>query len=228
MRVELVATAARRPRDPDRWTGVAIDVLRATTTLIVALDHGASRVVPLGTPEEARAWRDRSPGVLACGEREGRIVAGFDLGNSPFEYSRSTVEGRTLAFASTNGSHALRAIEACGERALAAFVNASATAASLAGRDRVWIVCAGKLGAFSIEDAACAGFLCARLAARGARLEGAAARLALALAPRDASEARAVTEGSEHGRSLASLGPEFERDVTFSGSLDRLPRVARF
>jgi 2-phosphosulfolactate phosphatase len=229
VRVQLgAASTAGRPPDTDHWSGVAIDVLRATTTLIVALDHGAGAVVPLETPEAARALRDRSHGVLACGERDGRIVPGFDLGNSPFEYERERVEGRTLAFASTNGSHALKAIERCRVRRLAAFINASATASSLLGEERIWIVCAGKLGQFSMEDAACAGFLCARLAEHGATLDGAAARLALSLAPRDRDEVRAVTEGSDHGRYLASLGPEFARDVAFSGTLDQLPRVTSF
>src|SRR5262249_32945331 len=131
VRVELVpeggAPPPGWPRDPRECAGVAIDVLRATTTLIVALDHGAGRVVPFSEPAEAIAFRGREPAALACGERGGRIVPGFDLGNSPAEYTKERVAGRTLAFASTNGSRALLAIGACEERWLAAFLNASAT-----------------------------------------------------------------------------------------------------
>jgi 2-phosphosulfolactate phosphatase len=164
--------------------------------------------------------------VLACGEREGRIVPGFDLGNSPFEYTAERVAGRTLAFASTNGSHAMRAIAGCGRRLIASFVNATAVTEALARRPLVRIVCAGKLGRFALEDAACAGWLCEQLARRGARLEGPEAHLALRLAPRDAGEVRALVQGSSHGRELRDLGPEYARDVEFCATLDALDRAS--
>ncbi len=217
-----------RPRDAGRWGAVAIDVLRATTTLTVAFEAGARAVIPLARPEEAIALRDRHPGVLACGEREGRIVPGFDLGNSPAEYTPDRVAGRTLAFASTNGSRALLAIAGCGRRLLGAFVNASAVLDALAGQRRVWLVCAGTRGGFALEDAACAGWLCARLEARGARLEGGNARLVRGQAPRDAHEVRAMVQGCAHGRALRALGPEFARDVERCGALDRLDRAFEF
>ncbi len=232
VRVDLVpgpalpSGPAAPARATPRWTGVAIDVLRATTTLSVALAAGAKRVVPLARVDEALALRARSPDVLACGERDGRIVPGFDLGNSPFEYTADRVAGRTLAFASTNGSHAMCAIAGCGRRLLAAFVTASAVLEALADRPLVRIVCAGKLGRFALEDAACAGWLCERLAARGAVLEGPAARLSLRLAPRDAGEVRSLVQGSSHGRELRSLGPEYARDVEFCATLDSLDRAA--
>lgn len=232
VRVDLVPGPASGPgpaspvRATPRWTGVAIDVLRATTTLSVALAAGAKRVVPLARVDEALALKARSPEVLACGERDGRIVPGFDLGNSPFEYTADRVAGRTLAFASTNGSHAMRSIAGCGRRLLAAFVNASAVLEALADRPLVRIVCAGKLGGFALEDAACAGWLCERLAARGAALEGPAALLAMRLAPRDSGEVRALVQGCSHGRELRGLGPEYARDVEFCATLDSLDRAA--
>jgi 2-phosphosulfolactate phosphatase len=210
------------PRDARRWTGVAIDVLRATSTLTVALQNGACRVVPAATPAEAFARREREPDALICGEREGRKVVGFDLGNSPFEYDRATVAGRVLVFASTNGSPALRAAARARRIVAGAFVNAEAAAAAVAADEEVVVVCAGKLGGFALEDAACAGRLVARLAARGARPAGAAAALALALAPRDAAATRALVQGSAHGRYLRSLGPDYARDVEFCAGLDTL------
>src|SRR5690349_1213081 len=131
--VELAAPApaaggrAARPRWDASWHGVAIDVLRSSSTLALALENGAAGVVPFGSPEEAIRWRDAHPGALACGERGGRIVDGFDLGNSPAEFTRERVAGRTLAFASTNGSFAMISLAACGRRGLASFVNATAS-----------------------------------------------------------------------------------------------------
>jgi 2-phosphosulfolactate phosphatase len=236
VRVDLVAadfsdpdgTERGWPRDARRLTAVVIDVLRATTTLTVALANGAARVIPVAGLEPAFAWKAREPGVLLCGERDGLKVPGFDLGNSPAEYGAEAVAGRTLVFASTNGSRAMLACAGCGVRLLGAFVNASAVVAALAGRPFVRLVCAGRQGSFALEDAACAGWLCAALAARGARIEGAQARLAAALAPRDATELRALLQGAVHGRTLRSLSPLFARDVERCAELDALDRVFGF
>jgi 2-phosphosulfolactate phosphatase len=221
MRVEVRLT----PSGPPVTSGatlVAVDVLRATSTLTCALAHGAARVLEAASVEEGFAIRDRNPGSLLCGERDGRIVPGFDLGNSPFEYPAERVSGRTLVFASTNGSQALRLGRTADRRVLAAFVNLEAAVAKMRDAARVVIVCAGKLGAFALEDAACAGLLVERLRAAGARVEGTAATLAARLAPRDADGVRALVEGSAHGLWLRSLGPEFARDVEFCAGLDTL------
>lgn len=211
---------------PAQACAVAIDVLRATTTLAVARSHGVRAIVPFASTAEAIAYRDAHPGTLACGERDGRIVPGFDLGNSPLEYTRERVEGRTLAFASTNGSRAMRAGSRCRRRLLASFVNLSATAEALAGEHDLVLVCAGKLGGFALEDAVCAGTLAARLVAGGATLEGASAAFVATLAARDAAEVGAVVPGADHGRWLASLGDAFAADVAFCARLDSVAIVA--
>ena len=233
VRVELVAGAGAAadetergwPRDERRVAAVVIDVLRATSTLTVAFAHGAARVVPVAGIEQAFAWRTREPGALLCGERDGLKVPGFDLGNSPEEYRAETVGGRTLVFASTNGSRAMLACAGSGVRLLGAFVNASAVVTSLVGRTFVRLACAGKEGRFALEDAACAGWLCEALAKRGARIEGDGARLAAALAPRDAAGVRSLLQGSAHGRTLRALGTAFARDVEFCAELDRMERA---
>jgi 2-phosphosulfolactate phosphatase len=229
VRVELVpgltagldAETRGWPGAAGRRAAVVIDVLRATTTLTAALAAGAARVLPVARPEEAFALKGDRPDALACGERGGIKVPGFDLGNSPEEYTGAAVAGRTLLFASTNGSLALLACAGSGRRLLGAFVNAAAVVEALAGERFVTLVCAGKEGRFSLEDAACAGFIAAALAARGATPDGGGARLALALAPRDAAGVRALVQGCSHGRYLRSLGGPFARDVEFCGALDR-------
>ena len=207
---------------PPHACAVAIDVLRATTTLAVARRNGAARVTPFASPGEALAFRDAHPGSLACGEREGRIVPGFDLGNSPREFTRERVNGRPLAFASTNGARALLAAARCRRRLLGSFAALSAVTDALAGEPDVRIVCAGKLGSFALEDAACAGAIAARLAARGAALANDEARFARTLAPADAAETRAAVAGCDHGRWLASLGEAFAADVELCATLDAL------
>jgi len=225
------AHAGGEPRPATReaaWHGVAVDVLRATSTLTVARGNGAARIVPFATPDAALAYRGAHPDALACGEREGRIVPGFDLGNSPAEYVRERVGGRTLAFASTNGSLALLDRRGCGRRWLGCFLSASALLSELAGAEHVAITCAGKEGAFALEDAACAGWLVRRLAEGGAEPEGDEARLCASLAPRDADEVRALVEGCEHARYLGSLGEPYARDVALCATLDALDRAHEF
>jgi len=216
-------SSAGRPRADE--CAVVVDVLRATTTLTVALGHGASRVLAAATPEEAAALRTAHPEALLCGERGGLKIEGFDLGNSPFEYPVTAVTGRTLVFASTNGSQALLASRAAARRLLGAFVNLSALVERLTQERAVVIVCAGSSGRFAIEDVGCAGLVCERLVERGATLEGPESTLARALAPRDAREVRALVQGSSHGRDLRAMGADYARDVEFCAELDVLDRA---
>lgn len=209
---------------PSEWSAVIVDVLRATSTLTLALANGARGVEAFADPALAIARRGHDASVLACGERDGRMVDGFDLGNSPLEYRRERVEGRTLAFASTNGSLALLATAGCARRTLGAFINATAVLQRVreARPRNLLIACAGKLGGFALEDTAFAGWLCASLVREGATLEGAAARMCWAICPRDAAEVRAAVEGSSHGRTLRRMGEHFARDVEYCAGLDRV------
>jgi len=212
-------------RVPARSTAVIVDVLRATSTLSFALANGAAGIVPAATPEAALVLKRRDPAALLCGERGGRIVPGFDLGNSPAEYAPGVVGGRRLIFASTNGSIALLRAGAARRRILGAFVNASAVLRAIADEPHVTIVCAGQLGRFGLEDAAFAGYLIQALAPRDASADGPAARFAAALAPRDSAEVRTALESSSHGRYLRSLGGEFLRDVERCAEIDALDRA---
>jgi 2-phosphosulfolactate phosphatase len=146
---------------------VVIDVLRATTTMVYALAAGCTAVRPCAEVEEARelAAGLRAGRVLLGGERGGTALPGFDLGNSPREYTPRVCRGRTLVLTTTNGTRALlRAAEA--ERVLVAgFVNFSAVCEQLRHDARpVHILCAGTEGAVTLEDVLLAGalvdFLC--------------------------------------------------------------------
>ena len=201
---------------------VVIDVLRATTTLTVARAHGALAVIPAGTIAEARAFAAARPGALLCGERDGRLVAGFDLGNSPFEYTRTRVAGKTLVFASTNGSQALRLAAGAKHVWIGAFVNATAVLERVAGETDVVLIASGKLGEPAGEDLACAGWLVRALRACGYAPGNAAAELAEAKAPRDAGEVRELVEHCAHASMLEEIGPAFVRDVEYCATLDAI------
>jgi 2-phosphosulfolactate phosphatase len=202
--------------------GIAIDVLRATSTLAVAAAAGAARILPFVRTAEAISWRDAHDDALACGERGGAMVPGFDLGNSPAEYSAGRVAGRTLAFSSTNGSRAMLALQGCGTRLAAAFINASTALREAESASEIHIVCAGDMGKPCGEDDALAAWLVLRLLARGFTAADAATEQLAATAPGDPDAIRQRVSQSHHGLRLAGLGPDFERDVEFCASLDRI------
>jgi 2-phosphosulfolactate phosphatase len=215
-----------------------IDVLRATTTLTRAFSQGAAEALFFATPEAARrARRDRQePPDLICGERAGRPIPGFDLGNSPLEYNRDRVAGRRLLFASTNGSVAFLACAAAPIQWAVGFVNISAAVRTITeyllrgpnvdGRG-LQIVCAGKLGAPAAED-----LLCAALLVKGVsellRVSGHAVERTGALlpdSPRDADHTERLLRESDHGSYLCSLGDEFVEDVRYCAGWDTLANL---
>lgn len=149
----------------DGATVVVIDVVRATTTIIEALANGARAIYPMDSTEEAvrLAHSMGREDTLLCGERKARKVEGFDLGNSPREFTRDIVAGKKLVMSTTNGTRAL-GVGREGARVLpCAFTNLGAVAAGLADDAHVVILCAGQDDRFSLDDALCAGHLILRL-----------------------------------------------------------------
>src|SRR5437764_8635978 len=159
--VHLLPDLVPRGRLPES-VAVVLDVLRATTTIIYALAAGCSCVRPCAEVEEARelAGGMRAGRVLLGGERGGLPLPGFDLGNSPREYTAKVCRGCTLVLTTTNGTRALlRAAEAA-RRLLAGFVNYSAVCEQLRQETRpIHIICAGTEGDVTLEDTLLAGAL---------------------------------------------------------------------
>lgn len=121
--------------EPERVSGrlaVVIDVLRATTTIVYALAGGAREILIYQEIDESRKLAARTAGALLAGERGGRPIAGFHLGNSPREYSADAVGGRTIVFTTTNGTRAMACCAAARRVLLGAFVNFSAICRELA------------------------------------------------------------------------------------------------
>jgi 2-phosphosulfolactate phosphatase len=141
-------------------TAVIIDILRASSTIITAIHNGAKRVIPCGTPDEARQIREQSPtdAVLLGGERGGVLIEGFDCGNSPTEYAPLRVAGHTIAFTTTNGTQALLKSASAETILIGAFVNRQAVVNRLHADQRpVHLVCAGTDGEITGEDVLFAG-----------------------------------------------------------------------
>jgi 2-phosphosulfolactate phosphatase len=208
-------------------TVVVVDTVRATTTIIEALANGARAIFPTESTEEAVRLASSlgREDTLLCGERRGRKVEGFDLGNSPLEFSREVVEGNKLVMSTTNGTRAL-AVAREGARVLpCAFTNLGAVARAVAGEERVVVLCAGREDVFSLDDALCAGHLIVRLleaaetepelndASRAARALGAARKVT-----------RAFLALSAGGRALIEI--DLGGDLDVCADVDRHDLVA--
>jgi 2-phosphosulfolactate phosphatase len=157
------------PEDLSGGTVVVIDVLRASTTIVYALQAGANAVIPCKTIDEAReiAARFLPNEKILGGERGGTPIDGFDLGNSPLEYTPEVVRGKTVIFTTTNGTQALIHAQKAKQIFLGAFVNATAVAQKLLGQDAVHLLCAGTDGQRTDEDILFAGMLAEKLQRQG-------------------------------------------------------------
>jgi 2-phosphosulfolactate phosphatase len=214
---------------PGRLAGsvaVVIDVLRATTSIVHALAAGCSAVRPCLEVEEARdlAGQMRAGKVLLAGERGGVPLPGFDLGNSPGEFTPKVCRGTTLVLTTTNGTRALiRAAEA--DRALVAgFVNYSAVCEQLRADARpLHIVCAGTEGEVSLEDTLLAGalvdFLCEVVEVR----LNDAARLAWDCFENHGRVLQGALEVGRGGAKLRKLG--YDEDIRAAAKVDQFSLV---
>src|SRR3972149_2002018 len=144
---------------------IVIDVLRSSTTVVNALQNGAREIIPVGSIESAVKISGSLFGdvTLRGGERNGKIIQGFNLGNSPSEYSEAMVRGKSIIFCTTNGSVAMSKSRYARRLFVGGFVNPTAiVAASPADGEDYLLLCAGKsngLRSFSLEDAVCAGMM---------------------------------------------------------------------
>jgi 2-phosphosulfolactate phosphatase len=207
-----------RPR-PELYA-IVIDVLRATTSIVVAFQHGCRSILPVASAAEARSARTASPAAVLAGEEGGLRVPGFDLGNSPREFTRQAVAGRDVILTTSNGTKTLRAIAGGRTVAVGAFRNRSAVAGWLVGRGAdSLVVCSGYEGGFSLEDAVCAGAVVDRAAqvATGLTL-GDGARACQALWQRYRSDLVGLFRQTDWGRRMLALG--FEADLTVCAEVD--------
>ena len=215
-------------------TVFVIDILRATTTMCAALTHGAKAIIPVASTEEALrlAQTIGSADVLLAGEKDCVRIPGFHLGNSPLEMTEPAVRGKTLVVTTTNGTKALLAAQGAGAVYAAAAANlalAAEKAREVIERDgEVLVICAGRDGAFSLDDAYCAGRLVAEALGSRKPRRGLndAAIASLDLVRRYGERWERPLTYSRAGRELIRLG--FRHDVLDAARLDAYPVLAHF
>lgn len=204
-------------------TVVVLDVLRATTSIVEALAAGARTLYPVATIEEAiglarTLGRDE---VLLAGERKALPIEGFDLGNSPGEFTPERVGGKTIVMSTTNGTLALTAASAGGRVIVGAWTNFQAVVDELArAQAEPVFLCAGRDRVFGLEDAVCAGQMAAALMkalpdAAWEMNDGAVAALALA---EEFADPAALFPHTAAGRAIAEAG--LGEDLAFCARTD--------
>lgn len=226
--------AALRERNLSQAVCVVFDVLRATSSMITALAHGAEAIWPVEEIPEALAIRARETGVLLAGERDGlRITAAqtgssdFDFGNSPREFTSDGVSGKTIVMTTTNGTRALRACIKARRVLAASFLNLETTCQALAREPagELLVVCSGTFDQAAYEDVLGAGALCQRLWERYGDVSDDSARIARELYRLHEHDLLSAFGQGRNGRRLLGR-PELREDVAFCAQRDVFPLTA--
>ncbi len=167
--LQIIPTAdAIKPDVLHGKTAVVIDVLRATSVIVTALQNGARQIRPVAEVEDARQlW---SPATLLGGERNAEKLEGFDFGNSPLEYTSERVKGKEIILTTTNGTRALSRCNLADRVIIGSFLNSKAVCGCLMGLEQpVVLICAGTNGEFSLDDFLCAGLIAGTIEDSGYR-----------------------------------------------------------
>jgi 2-phosphosulfolactate phosphatase len=227
-----LTTASVRREDFDGAVSVVIDTVRATTTIAAALAAGARAVVPVLSVSAALSWaadlRAGGEHVVLGGERGGVIPEGFDLGNSPADYTAERVGGKTVVFSTTNGTATLLHAQRARRVVVGALVNRAAVAEAVAHEPGlVRVVCAGTRDEVSLDDCLAAGAIVERLIESGRGLVSDDSGLMCLAAWRAYSgRAEAGLRESRGGRNLVRVG--LEADLAWCARVDALGVVPEY
>lgn len=202
---------------------VVIDVLRASSTIVTALARGCNGFIPIfstsGAKNEANCLKKEE--VLLCGERKGFKIEGFDLGNSPREYTEKITKGKKIVFTTTNGVKTMEMAKNASEIAICSFLNLHAVCDyCLNFNGDVVVICAGRDGKYSLEDAVCAGMLIdsVRKKLLESYRETDANVTVQILYKKYANNILGMLKKSQHGQILESIG--LEKDLEYCSSVD--------
>lgn len=224
MNIEVCYTPQAYPLfHKDESIVVVIDIFRATSAIVTAFYNGVSKMIPVATVAEAKEYQ--SNGYLAAAERDGEIIEGFELGNSPFGYMNNKVKGKTIAISTTNGTQAIEASRKASKIVIGSFLNIDVLCDYLLTQKKdVILVCAGWKNKFNLEDTIFAGAVVSKLSADSdcaITCDSAIASQHLYnLAKDDLYE---FLSNSSHRNRLAKL--DLERDIKYCLSINQCPVI---
>ena len=192
---------------------VVIDVLRATSAICTAIEHGVKGIIPVATLEEAREYQKQ--GYTVAAERNGEVVDGFDIGNSPYTYMKPELKGKTIALTTTNGTKAIRIAEQKKTVVIGSLNNLESLCEWLVKQKRdVLILASGWKDKFNLEDTICGGAITDMLLESGQFTSSEDSSVAAKFIYRSAKENMfAYLKASSHRRRLRAL--DLNADVSY-------------
>jgi len=202
----------------EEYIVVIIDIFRATSSICLGIENGAEAIIPVSQVEECAAYRESGLNYLLAAERDGKVVEGFDFGNSPFSYTKEKVAGKTVVLTTTNGTHALHLSRGAKKIVIGSFLNLSSLCNWLKTQhENILLVCAGWKNNFNLEDTLFAGAVVDRLADFGFKPDDAAIA-ANDLYQVGKADINQYLKKTSHRERLEKLG--IEKDIEFCLQVD--------
>lgn len=165
--IEVCFTPAIYPlhHKPDAIV-VIVDILRATSAISAAFMNGVKEIIPVKEIDLAKEYKEK--GYLVAAERDGYVLDFADFGNSPYNFTKERVEGRSIVYSTTNGTKAIELARGCSQIVVGSYLNLKALSSWLITQNRdVTIFCAGWKNRFSLEDSVFAGAVTEQLIESG-------------------------------------------------------------
>ena len=207
----------------DEAVVVVIDVFRATSAIVTAFYNGVSKMIPVATVQEAKEYQ--ANGFMAAAERDGEMMDGFELGNSPFGYMNSKVKGKTIAISTTNGTQAIEASRKASKIIIGSFLNLDVVCDYLVAQKKdVILVCAGWKNKFNLEDTLFAGAVVDKLTSESDfQIDCDSAIASKHLYNVAKNDMYDFLSNSSHRNRLAKL--DLERDIKYCLTLNLCPII---
>jgi len=204
--------------DVENYIVVIIDIFRATSSICYGIENGATAIIPVSLVEECAAYREKGLEYLLAAERDGKVVDGFDFGNSPFSYTKEKVAGKTVVLTTTNGTHALHLSRQAKTIVIGSFLNLTSLCNWLkVQNENILLVCAGWKNNFCLEDTLFAGSVVDQLKGAGFKLDDPAIA-AGDLFESGKDDISKYLKKTSHSERLKKLG--IEKDIEFCLQVD--------
>src|SRR5476651_968790 len=204
--------------DVENYIVVIVDIFRATSSICYGIENGAEAIIPVSQVEECAAYREKGLDYLLAAERDGKVVDGFDFGNSPFSYTQEKVAGKTVVLTTTNGTHALHLARSAKKIVIGSFLNLTSLCNWLKTQnDNILLVCAGWKNNFNLEDTLFAGAVIEQLKTGNFKLDDPAIA-ANDLYQTGKHDINQYLKKTSHGERLKKLG--IEKDIEFCLNVD--------